>query len=392
MTRLLARVMDWGPEDVARQRPRLQALAAYKYDEYEQFSPAVRFVGHLADWLEQFERGAERRTAYEFVLRYLIFVTDAEMRHLVTMAYPTTIRPLLLHATALHDGIDPFHVARIAASVGFRNRLARTLFLGLSDGARMDLFRRSGSAEHGLIHDQIWGTYDVARGRVAELLTKLRERTHAKADRFTHVVLLDDFSSSGLSYLRRNTEGNLKGKVATFYEQLRTVNSDLATDDADITVVLYLATPEAISGIASIGRDMTAGTKFLFRVCAVAELGSAPRVVPGCGLDVLRLVEQDRYYDARSESSSTRVGGFGGSVRYGFNQNGLTLVLAHNTPNNSIALLWSETPKVRALFERVSRHRDLEPEDMQGSTGAADGGQTFGTSRATDSSTGEESS
>ena len=31
--RLLAAVMNWKEEDVARERPDLQAMAAYKYDE-----------------------------------------------------------------------------------------------------------------------------------------------------------------------------------------------------------------------------------------------------------------------------------------------------------------------------------------------------------------------
>jgi len=30
--RLLAEIMGWSPEDVARERPSLQAMATYKYD------------------------------------------------------------------------------------------------------------------------------------------------------------------------------------------------------------------------------------------------------------------------------------------------------------------------------------------------------------------------
>ena len=38
----------------------------------------------------------------------------------------------------------------------------------------------------------------------------------------------------------------------------------------------------------------------------------------------------------------------------------LPLVLAHNTPNNSVYLLWADKPDLRtkALFPRVSRHRE----------------------------------
>ena len=52
--RLLANVMQWTPADVAEQRPKLQALAAFKYDEYQQFSPGMRFVESLALWLDFF--------------------------------------------------------------------------------------------------------------------------------------------------------------------------------------------------------------------------------------------------------------------------------------------------------------------------------------------------
>ncbi len=42
----------------------------------------------------------------------------------------------------------------------------------------------------------------------------------------------------------------------------------------------------------------------------------------------------------------------------GFNECSLPLVLSHNTPNNSIPLLWfEEDRKHRGLFPRVPRHR-----------------------------------
>ena len=45
--RLLAAVMGWSAEQVAEQRPILQSFAKYKYDEYQQFSPGMRFVESL---------------------------------------------------------------------------------------------------------------------------------------------------------------------------------------------------------------------------------------------------------------------------------------------------------------------------------------------------------
>src|SRR5690349_194260 len=85
--RLLAAVMNWKEEDVARERPDLQAMAAYKYDEYRQFSPGMRFVESFALWLNQFQTQEERVIAYDFVKKKLVFCSSAEMYHLVAMAY-----------------------------------------------------------------------------------------------------------------------------------------------------------------------------------------------------------------------------------------------------------------------------------------------------------------
>jgi hypothetical protein len=98
--RLLAQVMQWTPEDVARERPLLQAMAAFKYDEYQQFAPGMRFVESLALWLNQFKNKMERETAYEFVKKRLIFFSNAEVSHFVSTAYPDHIRPLLIKRAA----------------------------------------------------------------------------------------------------------------------------------------------------------------------------------------------------------------------------------------------------------------------------------------------------
>ncbi len=71
--RLLANVMEWTPRTSLASGPS-SGLAAFKYDEYQQFSPGMRFVESLALWLEQFTED-ERKTAYEFVLSRLVFLS-----------------------------------------------------------------------------------------------------------------------------------------------------------------------------------------------------------------------------------------------------------------------------------------------------------------------------
>jgi hypothetical protein len=49
-------------------------------------------------------------------------------------------------------------------------------------------------------------------------------------------------------------------------------------------------------------------------------------------------------------------------MRLGYKECALPLILEHNTPNNSISLLWAETTgahgahAMRPLFRRVTRH------------------------------------
>jgi len=46
-------------------------------------------------------------------------------------------------------------------------------------------------------------------------------------------------------------------------------------------------------------------------------------------------------------------------AKYGYAAGGLPVVLHHNTPNNSIALLWSyDDREVVGLFPRVQRHKE----------------------------------
>src|SRR5207253_1242212 len=49
----------------------------------------------------------------------------------------------------------------------------------------------------------------------------------------------------------------------------------------------------------------------------------------------------DKYYDPSIETEHTRVGG--DSAKFGFADCALPVILEHNTPNNSVALLWAES-------------------------------------------------
>jgi hypothetical protein len=213
--RLLAKVMGWSPADVARERPTLQVLAELKYDEYQQYSPGMRFVESLALWLEQFEP-EERGIAYEFIRSRLIFFSEAEMAHFAAIMYSDFIRPILTQRAGTSAGLPPYRVAAISNSDVFQRLQASTLFFGLSDGARIDQFRRSNRE---LSHEQIFGSYELARERVDEVRKWLA--SHNAITPIPAIVLLDDFTASGTSYLREE-KGKLTGKIAKFLQRVTT--------------------------------------------------------------------------------------------------------------------------------------------------------------------------
>lgn len=360
--RLLATVMDWSPEDIARERPVLEVLARLKYDEYQQFSPGMRFVESLAYWLSQFRSPIERETAYRFFRSKLIFFSTAEMNHFVSMAYSDHIRPHLLSKAAEESGVNVWHLPR---AVG-RRELAvlerQTLYLGLSDGARTDVFRRFNPD---LSHEQVRQSHEIAEERVDKLIDKLRKGLTrilggAPSDeqcRFRTVVLLDDFSASGVSYLRQEKEV-WAGKVGTLLTSLLDPTDAMTglvnPADLDILVVLYMATDYATRYLSHELQSICEPRKIRGRLSVVCSLGDHVRIERGQDPPLDALI--DAYYDDDNETASTKLGGT--DLKYGFHGCGLPVVLTHNTPNNSIGLLWANGSAMRPLFPRISRHKD----------------------------------
>jgi hypothetical protein len=347
--RLLAKVMNWFPEDVARERPILQALALLKYDEYQQFSPGMRFVESLAFWLDQFTED-DRKIAYKFVCERLIFFSEAEMAHFAAIMYPDFIRPMLFDWSA--SGKSPYRVRQIAQSVEFQTLQTSTLFLGLSDGARIDQFRRSNRE---LSHEQILTSYEIPEERVLELRDWLLKQ-NSESCPVPAIVLLDDFAGSGTSYVR-NEAGVLKGKLPKF---LRRVTSSKAWQDiakfpeTKVIVALYVATEQALENIQEGALQLETEFGAKIEICPVQSLDSNSRITSSLEEPFIGLIE--KHYDPLVEDEHTKKGGT--NLKYGFAACGLPLVLHHNTPNNSLFLLWvEESTVIRPLFPRFSRHR-----------------------------------
>ena len=365
---LLARIMDWDDATKASERARLELFAAYKYDQYQQFAPGRRFLESLALWLRQFEEGEERKVAYEFVRNGLVFISNEEMNSLVDLAFPTIVRPLLLRDAAKAIGVSEFRSKVIADSVSYRCLQRQTLVLGLSDGARTDRFRRVNAES--ISHEQVFHAYDVSDKKASDMAAKLRRdlerilnrQPTPEEARFRYVVLLDDFTASGLSYIRKDEESSeWAGKIPKIVEELSRaegLGQCIADDNVRVVVVLYIGSKQAIEQIEESLQYIsfekgTVGLKVVF------ELGHASRLDPRNEAALFGLLNKNEYFDERADDEHADVGK--STMRLGFADGRLPLVLSHNTPNNSIYLLWAEDRhKVLGLFPRVSRHKRFD--------------------------------
>lgn len=368
-TELLIKIMDWNDARVASERPYLEALARFKYNEYQQFAPGMRFIESLALWLRQFATSAEREHAYAFVKERLIFVSSAEMTHYVSVSFPDLIRPILVRRAASTLGTPSHNLFSIITSVHYSIATRQCLFLGLSDGARLDIFRRFNPQ---LSHDQIYRTHEIsedrAQGLKGDLVADLREHLGREPTpeeaRFTTVVLIDDFTASGLSFLRTEVDAQ-KGK---FSKWLRSVAedgdlADLIAPDAHIAALFYIATASARTRLS---HELPTAIQQVLPdascdVIAVQELDDSIPLAVGRDDPFLQLVDDDRYYNTRVNDVHMATGT--GDGRRGFDEGLLPVVLTHNTPNNSVLLLWANSAElglgVRGLFPRVSRHRAI---------------------------------
>jgi hypothetical protein len=354
--RVLARVMAWSPDQVAVFGAQLMALATLKYDTYDGYRPGVKFLESLGEWLDQFTL-EERRIAMDFVLRDLVFVSQAELDHAIETAYPDAIRPMLLRRVADDRGSSRFAVAELARSLEFSELQRKLLILGLSDGARLDRLRR---ASPGLSHEQFWLVVDMPEETIRSVGRKLREALEElelphEDPTFQHIVLVEDFSGSGFSLLRRGDDGSWDGKLQRAAGHIENMKSQgVVHENATISVLLYIASETA--HVKLVERIEAAGLPWRIDVIQLI-----PESVVIRDPDVVELCEA--YFDEKLMNKHNSFQ----PVPLGFGDVALPLVLHHNTPNNSVCILWGDTTdeadsdQRRALFPRYERHHPARP-------------------------------
>lgn len=351
-------------------RKYFQTMAKFKYDDYQQFSPGMRFFERLALWLDQFT-DEDKPRALKFIREKLIFISQSEMNLLISSAFPDLLRGFLINDISKEISKPAYCITAITNSVNYKKLVRQSLFCGMSDGAKMETFRR---ANAGIItHEQIYQTYELSDTRAEkmqeELIKDLKkiigvEEIPETDNKFKRIFLLDDFSASGTSYLKySDEEKKLKGKIAALYKSIFTSDSFKKIFDIDnlkVYVVIYLCTEQAKNQIESNFNELHKSYANKPELVCMHIIPNTDKLNEINDSDVIKICNDDKYYDAiELEDEHTKKGG--SNVKLGFGKCALPLILAHNTPNNSVPILWAydTSKKFKGLFPRIPRHKEI---------------------------------
>ena len=364
---LIGSIMGWGDDGLSTAEfAWLEFMAATKYDDYSDFRAGSRFVENLATWLKQFDF-ADRTTAYDFVKNRMVFISAAEMQRTIEAFIPETVTPYLRRLAADKAGIQPHEVwGSRAGTHAFDSLLRRSLFVGMSDGSRIDILRRANSGR--LSQEQVVPMMNVDHDKWKDLGKKLRTNEGVDA-RFEHVFLIEDFTASGTTFIRQ-VDREWKGKLKKFNDLISQARVDLEADFPvanyyTLHVHHYVSTQQARDTlderVDQANREWSERTFGDVKLSQGALLPRGLKLTANTDGPVLALCE--KYYDhalyLRLKEHCDEAGQ--SDMKLGYANCALPLVLEHNTPNNSIPLLWAETagehgPAMTPLFRRRDRH------------------------------------
>lgn len=338
----------------------LKLLSTYKYDAYEGYEPGMRFYASLIGWLKQFPDMNDRRAAYAFLKQHLVFFSRQEIVHLVHRYWPLVQRTIV-KAVADDMGISTWQVmAEPASKQEFYIQLRQSLFVGLSDGAKMDVFRRDNEGR--ISNEQTVVGHEVSDkkwiGMLDDLIKNIADKTRTASHVFKHIFLIDDFTASGTSLIRKETNGDWGGKIPKFIEQANKLHLDKLNNPCKVHVHHYIGTKFSEDKVIPLATEFQGQfpqfeLDFTFGIIIEEKFNVSSATCK----EFYELI--GRHYDPSVETDISKC------VKYGYKQGRLAVVLEHNTPNNTVGLIWAETsdriePKpatpMTPLFRRRARH------------------------------------
>ena len=349
--------MEWEPQEVSIERPLLQALSNFKYNEYQQFSIGTLFIESLVKWLNNFKTIEERRIAYQFLRNRVIFYSNNQILHLVNTTFNTVIQPILVNKTARNLKINKNLVTKITKSNEYEKILRRSLFIGLSDGAKIDHLRRNSN----LNNEQVIPTYEVNLTKVKDMIKELKNTGETR--KFDTVFLVDDFTASGTSYFRKEGDkwkGKIYNTLKSFFDNKESLSKLINLNkELEIHLIFYIATTEAVNKIYELkDKALENGEfgNFTFKIHTLQKI--EPIIKEEILSDEKDFIELSKKYIDKSIIDRHFKKAKHKQYFLGYNECCLPIVLGHNTPNNSLPLLWwtSKENEFIGLFPRITRH------------------------------------
>jgi hypothetical protein len=361
--RLLADLLQWDDTRATQEFAWLETLVEYKYDHYQGYAPGSRFYVNFLSWLAQFDP-VDRDVAYRFIKDRLVYISQREIHHLIGLTYPRLQRDNRF-AVAKELGIPFFSTwGNEVAELRVRELSARTLYVGLSDGARTDVLRRF---NEGIIsNEQIVAAPEISESKWDNLHVKLKERLvelnlESAEPTFARICLVDDFTASGTTLIRE-ADGKWSGKIPKFMEAVAGRFADQVASDCALQIHHYIGTVKARRTIdESLKQFLAHGSMPLISVEATYSMVLKQAIVISDESPSELVAFVKKYYGKSCQSTHTNE-----DIWFGYKQCGLPLVLEHNTPNNSVALLWAASKPnatddkhiMKPLYPRKQRHLD----------------------------------
>lgn len=370
----LVQLMDWDEIEATKRLEEIDLMADIKYDSYDQFMPGIKFVGNFYLWLSQFEKMEDRKLMYEFVKKYIIYINSTQVSHLIDLLYNTKIIPLI-REKVVNDfkqkgvTVNKYNYKHLDNTQEFKVHKRKTLFIGLSDGSHIDIVRRSSYLDN----DQVLTNYYPDDTKIEDLEKKLsssKELENEATRKFESIVLIDDFTASGSSFIRVKDDGTFGGKLPTFFTVLENNKKfkNLLADGYEVCLFFLIATKNALTYIEDLlekymqqHQGLTVQVECIQTLDEDAKFTNHQEQEARQMLDIIarkRYINESKLTDAYKKSYDDDA-----EKRYhlGYKQCALTVVLNHNTPNNSLPIIWQPKREDKAqplypLFYRITRH------------------------------------
>jgi hypothetical protein len=189
---------------------------------------------------------------------------------------------------------------------------------------------------------------------------------------FRNVFLIDDFTASGTTFIRKKPNGKWTGKIYKFFDAIVDARRRFAdanksfplANDVAMRVHHYISTMQARDAILERLAAVKSEVSEWFADITV----SAGLLLPGgTAIDGIRdsgawgltenYYDQDIYEQLKAHLNPDQK-----DLKRGYAHCALPVVLEHNCPNNALTLLWAETDgkndahAMRPLFPRRHRH------------------------------------